>query len=95
MLSDRNGESGHLALQVPDALVEAIARRVVELLSDAQPAEPSPYLTVDEAAEFLRCSGKQRIYDLVNDGQLTPARDGRRLLFARTALTDYVEGRSA
>ena len=93
MLSNRNGTSEPLSLQVPDALVEAIARRVVDrLLAEVQPAEPSPYLTVDEAAGFLRCSGKQRIYDLVNDGQLTPVRDGRRLLFSRQALTEYVEG---
>lgn len=47
----------------------------------------SPYLTVHEAAEYLRCK-PQRIYNLCAEGRLTRNHDGSRLLL----LADEVEG---
>src|SRR4051812_20177195 len=82
---------GAFALAFPPELVDSIARRVVELLEPAVALGPSsPWLGVDEAAEYLRCS-KQAIYDRVNQGALHPGRDGRRLLFRRERLDEYLE----
>ena len=53
----------------------------------------SPYLTVKEAAAYLRTTA-QGIYSLVKRGRLHPMR-GRpgRLLFTREALDRYLNGR--
>ena len=71
--------------------VEAIARRVAELLGGrlTPPAEPSPWMTVEEAAEYLRCRPK-RVYDLVSQSRIPAHRDGSRRLFLRTELDEYL-----
>lgn len=53
----------------------------------------SPYLTVEEAAAYLRTS-KHGIYSLVKRGRLKPmpGRPGR-LLFTREALDKYLNSR--
>lgn len=87
-----------LALTVSPAFVDAIAGRVVELLEDrgaiGGAATSSPYLTTEEAADYLRAS-RQRVFDLVHGGRLSPARDGRRLLLRRDDLDDYLAGGGA
>jgi len=92
-----NGTSGaDLALTVPPELVNAIARRAVELLREQDPATPAtPYLTVEEAAHYLRCTSKQRIYDLVHQGTLVPRRASKRLLFHRDTLDAHLAGGDA
>ncbi len=88
--------TGLLSLTLPPDALEAIAQRAAELLAkDFQPAALSPYLTVDEAADYLRCTGRQRIYDLVHQGALVPRRDGKRLLFHRDTLDAYLSGGAA
>ena len=47
------------------------------------------YLTVPEAAVFLRISAR-KVYDLVSRSGLPHRRAGARLLFERTALADWV-----
>lgn len=42
--------------------------------------EQTPWLDVQAAAEHLACTPR-RIYNLVSEGRLRGARDGRRLLF--------------
>lgn len=79
-----------VTLAVPDALVDAIARRVVQLMPSSAGAPVSPWLDVDQAAAYLRCK-PQRVYDLVAAGELRPAKDGRRSLFRREWLDDYLE----
>jgi len=69
-----------------DQLVELIAPR----LAQRALAEASPWMNVEEAADYVR-AGKQRIYDLVHNGKLQPARDGKRLLFHRDVLDAYLE----
>jgi excisionase family DNA binding protein len=56
--------------------------------------ETTPYLAIEEAAAYIAAK-PQRLYDLVNEGKLTPARDGRRLLFTQAQLDDYVAGGSS
>lgn len=52
----------------------------------------SPFLTVSEAAQFLRCSD-QMIYKLVRTKRIHPARVGDRLLFHKDLLADWAMGR--
>jgi excisionase family DNA binding protein len=82
----------HLTLALPPELVELIAVRAAELIAARAPARPE-YLTVAEAAEYIRAKPK-RIYDLVSQRRLEPRRDGARLLFLRSELDAYLEGRA-
>ncbi len=82
-----------------DALAEAIARRAAEIvlaeLRQEPPAAPSslsPYLTIKEAAEFLRCP-RQRVDDLLSQRRLKRHKDGSRTLVSRAELEAYVTGR--
>lgn len=81
-----------LRLDLPDDAVEAIAARAAELvlerLGDAQ-AAPSEFLSVQEAAAFLRCS-RQRVYDLLSDGRLARHKDGSRVLVSRADLVAHL-----
>lgn len=80
------------AIPIPDELVELVAERAAEILAERQPAvELAPYLSVDEAAEYLRCSRK-RIYDLTSQRRLPAVKDGSRTLLRRVDLDAYLEG---
>lgn len=77
-----------------DEQVAALALRVAALLED-RPSESTTgdaWLNARNAARYLDCP-ESRIYDLVQLGHLDPERDGRRLLFRRSELDDYVRGR--
>jgi excisionase family DNA binding protein len=75
----------------PTRLVEAVARRVAELLSaEQQPTAPEPYIGVDDAARYLACD-RQRIYDLRSQRRLRCIKDGGRLLTRRSWIDDYLE----
>lgn len=79
-----------LTVRLSDEQLEEIAARAAAMV---QPdgLELSPWLNVGEAAERLRCR-RDRIYDLIAVGKLTPRRDGRRVLLHRDELDQYVEG---
>ncbi len=73
------------ALAVPPELIDALAKRVATLLTEsAAPAAP-PYLSVEEAAEYLG-RPKSRVYELVAQRRVRHYRDGRALLFRREDL---------
>ena len=81
-----------LAVELPDELVEALARRVAELLAERDQGAAGyldGYLDVAGAAEFLACP-PSRVYALTSAGRLPVHRDGSRLLFDRQELRDYV-----
>lgn len=85
--------SDPLSLQLPPALVDALVERVADRILarlDVEPADASPYLTIPEAAEYLRCS-RQRIYDLCSSGRLPRCKDGTRVLVRRADLDRLVE----
>jgi excisionase family DNA binding protein len=65
--------------------VDAIARALAPLLVAAQ----SPWMTAGEAAEYLRCP-KSRIRKLTMTGELPCEHDGRRVLYNRGQLDEYV-----
>jgi excisionase family DNA binding protein len=87
-----------LTVALPPELVDAVAERVLELLEErgglGQPDDP--LMTVEESAEYMRCS-RQRVYDLLarqGDGlaRLKGVHDGRRRLIRKSELDRYLEG---
>ena len=52
-------------------------------------AEPSPYLTVPEAATLLCCK-RQRVDDLLSQRRLSRYKDGSRTLVSRTEIDQYL-----
>jgi excisionase family DNA binding protein len=87
--------AARLNVELPAELVEAIAVRaavraaemVLAQLEASAPA--SPYLTIPEAAELLRCS-RQRVDDLLSQRRLTRFKDGTRTLVSRAEIDAYV-----
>jgi excisionase family DNA binding protein len=85
-----------LRLTLPEGVVEEIARRAAEIVLDRLAEErpsggDSPYLTVAEAATYLRAS-RQRVYDLLSSGRLSRRKDGSRVLVSRSELDAYLAG---
>ena len=85
-----------LTIAVPDELVERVAERAAELVLERleradNGATPSPYLSVVEAAEYLRAK-RHRVDDLLSRGTLTRFKDGARTLVSRAELEAYVQG---
>jgi excisionase family DNA binding protein len=78
-----------VTLVLPDEVVATIAALAAAQVQ-AQTTAVSPFMTVPEAAEFLRCS-RQRIYDLLSARRLTRHKDGRRPLILRSELEQYVQ----
>jgi excisionase family DNA binding protein len=80
-----------MLLRLPDDVLEQIAKRAAEIVLEQQAAAAplSPYLNVDEAAEYLRCD-RQRIYDLLSARRLSKKKDGSRVLLLREELDAYI-----
>ncbi|MEJ7785505.1 MAG: helix-turn-helix domain-containing protein [Solirubrobacteraceae bacterium] len=79
-----------LAVAVSPELVEAVARRAVELLAE-RTAEPEPWIAVPAAAEHI-AAPTSRVYALASAGRIPCVRDGSRLLFRRSALDAWLAG---
>jgi len=82
-----------VSVAVPSAEEFALLeRRVAELeqrVATAALTEPSPYMTIPEAAELLRCS-RQRIDDLLSQRRLNRHKDGARTLVSRAEIEGYL-----
>lgn len=90
----RRGATAPLSISVPAELVDAIVERVrAEVLAElqAQPKAPSPYMSIVEAAEYLRCS-RQRVDDLLCQRRLTRFKDGSRTLVSRDEVEAHLRG---
>ena len=55
----------------------------------ARPAVDSPWLNAIEAAEYLRCP-LSRVRKLTMTGELPHGKDGRRVLYHRDQLDEYI-----
>ncbi len=66
-----------------DTLAEKLAPRLTK------PAQPDGWLTVGEAAEYLRCP-KSRVYSLVSARRIPFVKDGSRTLFRRSELDSWL-----
>jgi len=74
-----------LPAEVVGALAAVLARR---LPAPAAP-DPSPYLTVADAAVYIQAS-RQRVYDLLSSRRLSRRKDGARVLISRAELDAYL-----
>ena len=86
--------SARADLVLPGSVLDAIAERAVprvlaQLRALEVETQPSPWLTVGEAAQYLRCS-RQRIYDLLSARRLRKHKDGSRVLIRRSDLDAYL-----
>jgi len=77
-----------IGFDVPPEFIDEIAQRVADLLSSN--ISSRPLLTVEEAADVLRCKPK-RVYDLCSQRRISYVKDGSRTLIRRAALDDYLE----
>jgi excisionase family DNA binding protein len=82
-----------VSIDLPEAELRRMMRDVVrEELARANQAPPgSPYMTVPEAAEYLRCQ-PQRIHNLLSEGRLTRVKDGGRTLLLREEIERHLHG---
>lgn len=73
------------------AIEELVDERVRNQLDDVGGADvlPSPWLTIVETAELLRCK-RQRIDDLLSQGRLARYKDGSRTLISRADVDAYL-----
>lgn len=79
-------------LPLTQAQLDYIADRAARILATrlpVAPVRPSPYMSIVEAADYLRTS-RQRIDDLLSMGRLTRIKDGARTLIARTEIEAYL-----
>ena len=72
-----------------DSLADALAARLRSSTPPQQEAPVSPYLSVGEAAEMLRCR-PQRVYDLLSRRRISRFKDGSRVLVSRSELEAYL-----
>ena len=78
----------HVPVELDEAALAAIA---AALPTNPEPSEPpSKFLTVVEAAAYLRCD-RQRIDDLLSSRRLDRVKDGARTLIRRTDVDAYLE----
>ena len=82
-----------LTLTVPDELLDMLARRIAQLVSDREPqASASPWLDVEAALAYLPFS-RDQLYKLTSARAIPfrKKRDGQGLLFHRGELDRWLE----
>lgn len=79
----------NVQVTLPAETISALAAVLARHLPAPEPREPSPFLTVAEAAVYLRAS-RQRVYDLLSSRRLPKYRDGARVLIRRVDLDAYL-----
>ena len=75
-----------------DALVEAVAQRVVELLDERAvlaAQSPEPWIGTAEAAAHVGCS-RNRLWQLAAEGAIAHGRDRRSVVWRRSDLDAYL-----
>jgi excisionase family DNA binding protein len=80
---------GDVQVTLSAETVAALAAILARHLPVPQLPDPSPYLTVAEAAAYLRAS-RQRVYDLLSSRRVPRHRDGARVLISRAELDAYL-----
>lgn len=80
----------NVSVDLPDAIIDELVEQVAaRVLGRLERPEPSAYLSVPEAAAFLRAR-PQRVYDLLSAGKLTRFKDGARTLVLRAEVETLV-----
>ena len=83
-----------LVAVLADSLAPRLADELAPRIAEELERRASPFVTVDEATEYLRCD-RQRIYDLCSGGRLTRHKDGSRVLISRLELEAHVNANGA
>lgn len=84
-------------LILPEAVLAAIAEHAAALALErleqrsAHGPDNSPFLTIKEAAGYLRCK-RSRIDNLLSEGRLTRYKDGARTLIRHDELDRHLAG---
>jgi len=79
----------NVQVTLPAETISVLAAILTRHLPAPELPDPSPFLTVAEAAVYLRAS-RQRVYDLLSSRRLPRHRDGARVLIRRADLEAYV-----
>ena len=81
-----------LTVRLDEDALTVLIGEIVDRKLDQRGTVPQPaLLTVDEAAERLRCDRK-RIYRMTSDGRLASVKDGGRLLIPRGEVERHLRG---
>jgi excisionase family DNA binding protein len=83
-----------ISVELSEQDLERIAERAAALAAERLAPPPSPYLSIPEAAELLRCR-RQRVDDLLSQRRLSRVKDGGRTLIRRAELEAYLLGEPA
>ena len=79
------------ALPLPPELVDALGDRVAERVLERITDRSSPWLNVDEAANYTGLS-KDSLYKLTSAKAIPHSKPGKRLLFKREDLDAWLDG---
>jgi excisionase family DNA binding protein len=79
-----------VVVTLTDEQIDAIAQRAAAICAHTQTSSTPTWLNTADAADYIAAK-PGRVHDLVQLGKLQPRRDGRRLLFRRSDLDDYLE----
>ncbi len=74
-----------------EQIVAAVTARVLAELHSSPTTTPSAYMSIPEAAGYLRCK-RQRVDDLLSAGKLTRHKDGSRTLVSRDEIEAHLKG---
>ena len=81
-----------LTLTLPPEAMQVLAERLAELLQAAPRSEE--WVGVDDAARHIGCN-RNRIYYLVSNNRIPHHHEGRRVMFRRSELDDWLTSGSA
>lgn len=91
-MSATNGNPAETGLPLflsPELVEHFISEIVARVVAEMPAPNDDPYLSVEDAAAYLACEPK-RIYELKKAGKIPCYPDGRRLLFRRCDLDEWV-----
>ncbi len=92
---DNQPQAFYTSEQVEQIVAEAVAYAMQHASAvhlDSSIPQPSPAITVAEAAQMIRIS-KPSMYELIRSNQVHSIRVGKKILVSRRSLLDWVEGR--
>jgi excisionase family DNA binding protein len=84
-----NGSGFALVVELTEQQLDAIAERAAAMVVERESPEVARWLTVAEAAEYLRCP-TSRVYSLVSVKRIPFVKDGSRTLFDRGELDAWL-----
>ncbi len=75
--------------RIASTIAAAVTAQVKQQLTAEATSTRSPYMSVPEASNYMRCK-PQRVYDLLTAGHLDRYKDGVRVLIRRDQIEIYL-----